>query len=155
MSQEKTKKKAEKKVHPNSMANLIPGNEDKYRPEYCQQLVDFMKKGYSLGSFGAEIGKTTQTLLNWCEKYPEFKEAHRVGKQSAMKFFETMLVNASMGIIPQQLKQLGSKKLDITAIIFALKTRFHQDYGEKQQIDHTSSDGSLNPTKIEIVAPKK
>jgi hypothetical protein len=152
MSQEKKKKQ-----HPNSLKNLstVGRQSDDYKPEYCQQLVDFMKKGYSLGSFGAEIGKTTQTLLNWCEKYPEFKEAHRLGKLSAMRFFETMLVNASMGIIPQQLKAMGSKKLDITAIIFALKTRFHQDYGEKQQIDHTSSDGSLTPTRIEIVAPKK
>ena len=139
-----------KKIHPNSLRNLKNKEfgQDSYKPEYCDQLIDFMKKGYSLSSFGAEIKKCRMTLYRWMEKYPEFDQAHKIGKQSALKFFETMLVNASMGIVPSQLKALGSKKIDITAVIFALKTRFHQDYGEQQKIDHTSSDGSLTPKTI-------
>ena len=141
--------KEKKKPHPNSLANLKTKEfgDDNYKPEHCEQLINFMKKGYSLASFGAEIGRCRMTLYRWMDKYPEFAEAHRIGKQSALKFFETMLVNASMGIIPRQLKDLGSKKIDITAVIFALKTRFHHDYGEHQKIDHSSSDGSMSTTK--------
>jgi len=129
--------------------NLSVGRpSDDFRPEYCQELVDLMKKGYSLASFGADIGKSRETLYQWMKRYPEFKEAHSVGKQAALKFFETMLINATMGTVPDQLKKLGSKKLDISAIIFALKTRFHLDYGEKQFIDHTSSDGSMTPRTL-------
>jgi hypothetical protein len=59
-----------------------------------------------------------------------------------------MLINASMGTIPAQLRTMGAKKLDITAIIFALKTRFHQDYSEKHIVDHQSSDGSMTPKSL-------
>jgi len=146
-------KKTKENMTPQELANLTPGRDtDSYKPEYCQDLIDFMKKGYSLASFGAEIGRSRETLYQWMKKYPEFGEAHKVGKQAALKFFETMLINATMGTIPNQLKALGSKKLDIAAIIFALKTRFHLDYGEKQQIDHSSRDGSMSPTVIRIVA---
>lgn len=132
--------------------NLLAGTpQDTFKSEYCQQLIDFMKKGYSLASFGAEIGRSRETLYEWMRSHPEFKEAHQIGKQSALKFFETMLINCTMGTIPQQLQNMGSKKLDVSAIIFALKTRFHLDYGEKQYVDHTSSDGSMSPTVIKIV----
>jgi hypothetical protein len=131
------------KKNPNH-PNLDMGrSRDDYKPEYCSQIIEFMKKGYSLASFGAEIRKTRQTLYNWIKTHQDFKEAHDIGKQSALKFFETMLINASMGIIPDQLRRAGATKLDVTAIIFALKTRFHQDYGEYQKLDHTSSDGSI------------
>lgn len=138
--------------HPNSLANIAKGRlTDDYKPEYCEMIVEFMKQGYSLGSFGAHIGKTTKTLKEWARKYPEFGEAHALGKQQAFKFYETMLASCAMGIIPEQLKAKGSKKLDISAIIFALKTRFHQEYGERQEIDHKSSDGSF---QVNFVKPK-
>jgi hypothetical protein len=142
-------------MKPQELANLTPGNPgDKYKPEYCEQLIEFMKKGYSLASFGAEIGRSRETLYTWMEKHPEFREAHKIGKQSALRFFETMLINATMGTIPAQLRNLGARKLDVAAIIFALKTRFHQDYSEKHIVDHQSSDGSMTPTMIRVVAKK-
>lgn len=146
----KEKKKEEKKVmHPNSLANLTSGRDnDDYKPEYCQEIVKYMSQGYSLSSYGATIGKTLQTLKNWSNKYPDFAEAHQLGKQSAMKFFEIMLVNASMGIIPDQLKRMGATKYEISAIIFALKTRFHKEYGEKTEINHRSEDGTMSPQKM-------
>jgi hypothetical protein len=137
----------EKKINRSSLngnENLIP-KECTYKPEYCEQLVKFMSQGYSVASFGAEVKKTKQTLYNWIDKYPEFAEAHAIGKQAALKFFELMLINCAMGIVPEQLKKLGSKKVDVTAVIFALKTRFHREYGEVQKVDHTTSDGSMSP----------
>lgn len=40
---------------------------------------------------------------------------------------------------------------DTAAQIFWLKTR--AGFREKQEVDHTSSDGSMTPKRIEIVAP--
>lgn len=44
-----------------------------------------------------------------------------------------------------------AKAGDTTAMIFWMKTRAR--WSEKTEIDHTSSDGSMTPTKIQIVAP--
>lgn len=44
-----------------------------------------------------------------------------------------------------------AKSGDTTAMIFWMKTR--AGWHEKQQVDHTSSDGSVGPARIELVAP--
>jgi hypothetical protein len=128
------------------------GRKSEYKPDYCQQIVDYMSQGYSVGSFGAHIGVTKTTIYEWFNVHPEFEEAHELGKQMAMKFFETMLMSSMTGTIPKQLADKGSKKIDITAVIFALKTRFHQDYSEKTKLEHSSPDGSMSPKiVVEVV----
>ena len=44
-----------------------------------------------------------------------------------------------------------AKAGDTSAMMFWLKTR--AGFRERQEIDHTSSDGSLAPSRIEIIAP--
>lgn len=123
--------------------------QSRYKPEYCQKLIDFMAQGYSLKAFGPEVKVCRDTLYEWMKVHPEFKEAHELGYMSALKFFETMLISCARGVIPEQLKRHGSKKLDITAIIFALKTRFHEEYGERLKQDINTN----APSQVVIMIP--
>lgn len=66
----------------------------KYKPEYCDQLIEHMKQGKALKSFGAEVNVTEATLHAWKKKYPEFDEAHQLGTSHHYKFFEQMGLNA-------------------------------------------------------------
>ena len=124
----------------------------KYRAEYCEMLVKHMAGGNSFMTFGVDIDVSSVTLHAWVKKHPEWAEAKRKGYAAGLKFFEQLLTSASVGILPDKLKQLNSSGINMTAVIFALKTRFHKEYGEINKVDHTSSDGSL---EVGFVAPKK
>lgn len=121
----------------------------KFRPEFCQDIVDHMSNGKSLTSFSAllydKYGLMTckKTLYNWMKRYPEFEESVEVGRTKALTFFETMLVSAMTGTMPEILKKKESSGINMTAVIFALKTRFFKEYGDKSKIDLSSSDGTM------------
>lgn len=53
------------------------GRPSKYDPSYCAQIIQSGERGEYIAEFIAEIGvKDSKTLRNWCEEYPEFKEAY-------------------------------------------------------------------------------
>lgn len=75
-------------------------------------------------------------------KNPEFSEAVKVAKAKCAAWWEKVgRENAVNG---------GG---NATLVIFGLKNMADEDWREKQEIDHKSSDGSMTPTRIEIVAP--
>ena len=91
-----------------------------------------MKKGLSFRTFGPTIGVSRTTLYDWVSKYPEFKEAKEIAEDSAMLFYEQRLSVKASG---QDVNGIDAKKIDLGAICFPLKTRFHQVYGERQKIE--------------------
>lgn len=107
--------------------------ESKYKPEYCEKLKEHMSKGRSIETFGVTVGVTRATVYNWCEKHEDFAKAKDEAMQLAQEFFESKLE------IKLNEKDSRSKNIDTTCLIFALKTRFHKTYGEKQQIEHNIS----------------
>ena len=107
-----------------------------------------MSNGYTLTSFGsiAKVGR--KTLYNWLAKYPEFAAAHEAGKAAALAFMEQLLMAKASG---RRINGLDPMKMDTTAIIFKLKTNFHQDFGEEAKVDLTS-DGKPLEFKFEVVS---
>jgi hypothetical protein len=119
-----------------------------YRPEYCQELIEHMSKGFSYITWGPSKRPriSVSAMYEWEKRHPEWLEAKKIGYSEGLRFFETLLI----------LKAHDSgKKHDMTAALFALRTRFHKEYGEFQKIDHTSSDGSLSVNFVGTDEPKK
>lgn len=112
-------------------SDTIKAPQCKYRPEYCKMLVEHLRKGLSVSTFGAHVGVCRATIYEWISTIPEFKEAHEEGLQLAQEFFELRL---SAKVSGQDIKGIDTRKIDTTALIFALKTRFHETYGEKVQV---------------------
>ena len=90
-----------------------PGQPTKYRPEYCQQLIDYFSiepleiireqeiTGTEGGKyvsrrlpqrfpwfegFARKIGVHRNTLKNWCAEHPEFAEAYETAKDLQREF---------------------------------------------------------------------
>jgi hypothetical protein len=112
-------------------SDTIKAPQCKYRPEYCQTLLSHLKQGLSVQTFGAKVGVVRSTVYEWIETIPEFKEAHGIGIQLAQEFFESRLSAKIAGV---NIPGIDTKKIDTTALIFALKTRFHETYGDKSEI---------------------
>jgi transposase len=105
------KKKTTKKK---STTNKI-GRPTKYKPEFCELLIECMKKGYSFEAFGSEVSISKQTLYDWVERYPEFSDAKNIGLSHARKFWENIAILAC----------LGDNKMANPAIwVFNMKNRF-------------------------------
>jgi|AntAceMinimDraft_13_1070369.scaffolds.fasta_scaffold00150_39 hypothetical protein len=122
----------------------------KYKKEYCDMLVKHMAKGGSFKTFGVDIDVASSNLYVWVNDYEEFRIAKEKGYAAGLRFYEQLLQSASMGMLPEQLKNMGSKGINLSAVIFALKTRFHKDYGEISIVENT---GSNEPIQVNFVKP--
>lgn len=123
-------------------------NVTKYKEEYCEQLIKHMSMGYSFDSFGSDIKVGRQTLYDWVKRHKEFAEAKKIAHAEALKFFETRLMAKIYG---GDLKgKIDTTKIDTTCLIFALKTRFHKQYGERQKVNQEHS-GELTTKVFEVV----
>jgi hypothetical protein len=125
------------------MANTL-----QYKKEWCDALVKHMGQGHSFSTFSTICGVTRTTMYEWVDTYPEFKDAKINGEESAKKFLEKRLMAKISG---QDLTSLGidTKKIDTACLIFALKTRFYKEYGDRSKIEQTT-DATINVVSLDI-----
>ena len=65
------------------------GRPSKYRPEYCEMLVQHMSMGMTFTSFAGhpEIRVCRDTLYEWEKVHPEFSDARKRGIAASEHFF--------------------------------------------------------------------
>lgn len=113
----------------------------KYDPKYCDEAIAFMSEGYSTKAFAGSIGVSLATVYNWMEEYPEFLEAIKAGQAVGAMWWEKTL---------KQVASTGDG--NASAAIFGVKNRSQEEWKDKVEQDHTSSDGSMSPTQIVITS---
>lgn len=126
------------------------GPPSKYKPEFCEQLVEHMSEGYSFESFGALIRVGRDTLYRWTREIEDFKEAKQVAEAMALKYFETAIKASSMDetIDDQKIlrEKFDPKKINVTTMQWFVKSRFHYVYSEKNV---TVVEGGEKPVQVE------
>lgn len=98
------------------------GRPTKYKPEFCQLLMEHMKLGYSFECFGAEVLVTEKTLYNWVDKYPDFLQSKRLGEKLCQKWWEKL----GRGIVS------GKIQGNAAVYIFNMKNRFN--WSDKREV---------------------
>lgn len=124
----KAKSNTIKAVQQNEEAEYKPY---KYKPEFCQKVIEHHREGGSLSSFVCVAKVNRTTLYEWIEHIPEFKEAVAQAKAEYQRSLEKVLRGKITG---QEGGGFNLSKSDTTALIFALKTRCYQDYGDKSKL---------------------
>ena len=121
---------------------MTAGRPSKYKPEMCDEVLPFMAQGYSTTALAGYLGVSRQTLYDWMGAHPEFLDAVKEGQAASAIWWENCLRdNAQRG------------EGNATAAIFGLKNRASDDWRDKRDLDHTSTDGSMSPpTRIVIEA---
>jgi transposase-like protein len=115
------------------------GAPTKYKLEYCEEIIESGKAGYSLTAFAGSIGVCRETVRQWRNKYPEFAEAAAVAAACAAVVWESKLIALADG-----------EPGNVTAVIFALKNRVGEDWRDRTITEHTGKDEG--PINIEITA---
>lgn len=125
------------------------GRPSKYRPEYCELLVQHMRQGLSFESFGAEVYAHKETLYQWVKRYPDFHDAKKMGTEFCRSFWERMGVAGAAGKI---------EGFNNATWIYNMKCRFSKEWRDIQQIQHTQAEPviikRLNGETIELTARK-
>lgn len=112
------------------------GRPSLYKPEYCDAVVAHMSEGASLTSFAASVDVSRDTVSEWASAHPDFSVAVKVGKAKCAAWWEKR---------NRQSAESGAPPGANTLIIFGLKNMAPDEWADKQQIDHSSSDGSMTP----------
>jgi DNA-binding XRE family transcriptional regulator len=68
-----------------------------YKEEYCDQLIEHMRKGLSYEAFAGVIGVSNKTIHTWEGKHPEWKEAKGIGFNACRIFWEKLGVDLATG----------------------------------------------------------
>ena len=105
---------------------LLKGRPTSYQPEFKEQVIDVMARGYSLGALAGTVGVSRVTINNWIDRYPDFFEACARAKAISQLHWETRFIDA----IDRQLPTCQ-------AIIFALCNVGREDWKNRQEIEHT------------------
>jgi transposase len=128
------KKKATKKK---VVAKRKAGQPTKYKPEYCEAVIEYMKHGHSLTSFAAENGTTKATCHNWMKSHKEFFDAYKKARALCQSHWEKILHATATGKL----------KGNLGAQVFWMKNRFRDDWQDR--IEQEVSVKHLEPVIIE------
>jgi len=128
-------------------ARKSEGRETKFKPEYCEQLIEHMSTGLSFESFAGECDVPLTTLWRWEAANPKFREAKQIGMSKGLVFWEKIGRNASAGKIP---------RFSAPAWIFNMKNRYQ--WRDKHEIEVKGIKPAvvekLNGDTVELLAEK-
>lgn len=131
--------------------------------DYTDAHCEGARKLACLGATDTEIadffGVDVRTVYRWKHTHDEFCQSLKDGKQAADDRVVRSLYHRAIGYEQEEVKifmPAGSDKPihapftakiapDTTAAIFWLKNRRPDEWRDKRDLDHTSSDGSMTP----------
>lgn len=143
----------------------VVGRPSKYKPAFAKQAAKLCELGATDIELADFFEVNATTIYGWRNQYPEFSKAVITGKEMADARVERAFYNRAVGYTFESEKIFNNQgeiiraptrehvPPDAGAALNWLKNRQPDKWRDKQEIDHKSSDGSMTPTRIEIVAP--
>lgn len=115
------------------------GRPSLYKPEYCQLVLDMGAEGKTVVQMAVAIDVTRATIYEWADVHPEFSDALTRARNRAQAWWEEAGQN-----------NLATQQFNGNLYNKIVASRFRDDYGDKQSIEHTGANGG--PIKTEAVA---
>jgi len=119
----KRKAPVKRKAAPRKKKYARPGQPTKYRPEYCERVVELAANGSTLTSLAVELGVMRSTLYLWQETHAEFADACTRAREVALHWWEQTARNQTAGI----------NNGNSGTLIFAMKNQFPDDYRDRRE----------------------
>jgi hypothetical protein len=110
----------------------MTGRPTKYKPEYCEALIDHMAEGYTFESFGGVVGVCKDTLYEWIRTHSAFSYAQKVARTKQLLANEKLLKDIAKGKV---------RNANVTAQIFIMKNCHNwKDRIEQTNVDVTKEE---------------
>jgi len=116
------------------------GRPSKYRPEFCDRVIELGKQGYSYAEIAAELEIDKASLFDWAKAHEEFSTALRAAKTYEQAWFEREA-------------RSNMKNRDFNANLWyrSAASRFRDDYTERKETQLTGANGGA----IQVETTKK
>ena len=135
------------------------GRPSEYDPAFAKQAQKLCELGATDQELADFFDVDVRTIYRWKHNHDEFCQALKSGKAVCDERVERSLYQRAIGYEQEEVKIFMPANAanpvyapyrakvapDVTAAIFWLKNRRSQDWRDRKDIDHTSSDGSMTP----------
>ena len=124
------------------------GRPTKYRPEFCEQVIELGKLGKSIEQIGGALDVGTRTLFAWRDEYEEFQHALERAKEYEMIWWEEQAQT-------YMLEHKDGPKLNTGLWSRSMAARFPKKYRESVKQEITGKNGApLIPLSIPVTFVK-
>lgn len=96
------------------------GRPTKYRPEYCETIIELGRMGYSKARMAAHFDVAKTTIDNWAADFPEFLDALSRATTLAQAHFEE-----------KGYTNLGERNFNTPLFLGLMKSMFKEDYQDR------------------------
>lgn len=134
------------------------GRPSSFKPEYCEQAEKLCKLGATDAELGDFFGVDERTINNWKEAHPKFFQSIKAGKELADAEVADKLFKRATGYSHDAVKIVADAKTgdvvtvpytenyppDTTAAIFWLKNRQKARWRDRQEVEHSVDDSTVN-----------
>lgn len=112
------------------------GQPTKYRPEYCEKVVEFMSDGSSIVAFAAHLNVTRETVFEWARVHPKFSDSLNLAREKCQAWWEDQGKNSLI----DQTRNGDSDRFNDRLWKMNMVCRFQKDWSEKVKADENISD---------------
>ena len=103
------------------------GQPTKYRPEFCERVIEMGKKGKSKTYMAAALEISKDSFENYEKKHAEFFNAVKTAMLYSQKWWEDKLEEATTGENPDA---------NATLFVFNMTNRFKGEWSDKTVVDN-------------------
>lgn len=122
------------------------GRPSKYSDEMAEKICEKIANGRSLRSICAEDGMPTKaTVCKWLAENQEFSDQYARARENQADYFAEEIIEIADSAEAES-AAVAKAKLQIDARKWAASKIAPKKYGDKQEIDVKSSDGSMRPS---------
>lgn len=114
------------------------GRPSKYRPEFCQAVIEDGRMGYSLSAFAGGIEVDRDTITEWRKVHPEFDQACKTAKAVRARFLEGGMMERD---IPAP--AMNARK-------FALVNCAEDDWRSETTLKHVGGDPAAGDKPVQV-----
>lgn len=114
------------------------GRPSKYRPEFCQAVIEDGRLGFSLSAFAGGIEVDRDTITEWRKVHPEFDQACKTAKAVRARFLEGGMMERD---IPAP--AMNARK-------FALVNCAEDDWRSETTLKHVGGDPASGDKPVQV-----
>ena len=121
------------------------GQPTKYRPKYCEMLIEHMKTGLSFESFAGVISVCKDTIYEWAKPtvQPAFSEAKRKAVALNLLWWEEAGIKGMF---------MGGKDNPFQASIYIFQMKNRHKWTDRQDV---TTDGDKIENHLNVYLPKE